>query len=348
VKKLCIPFLLLFLAVPAAHGQGITIRPGDKRRVDTEKTKNVHGVVQDQSGRPVAGARVLIRNTNDNTTRTAITDDKGSYAVRGLPPDVNYEVRADFKDAVSEIKSMSAMLNREDNLFNFQLNLAAGTASGSAADSGPELRTFDLVKLKASFEMPRGVPAPIPAVLLLHGYGENRRVWDSLRAQFVERGWAVMSLDLRGHGDSTTKNQRPIEANTAWRSSPHEFPLDVDPALDWLKTQTRINSRKIVIIGYDVGANLALISSGKFSEVRTIVAVNPNFSEALQFAGSAQDFHPHSTLVVTTNAAESDPIKPYVKEPFRALTQPVSGGTVEAFQSKVLVDAVFQWLKETY
>lgn len=349
MKRLAFAFLILLLIAPAAHAQ-ITIRGASKPRKDTEKTKTIHGVVQDQASKPIVGARVLIRNTKDNTTRTATTDETGNYTIRGLPPDVNYEVRADFKGVISDIKNVSAMLDREDNLLNFQLNLtlANALASAGATDSGPELRTFDLVKLKASFEIPRGVPAPIPAVLLLHGYGENRKVWDDLRSRFLERGWAVMSLDLRAHGESTTRNQRPFQADIAWRTSPHDFPLDVDPALDWLKTQSRINSRKIVIIGYDVGANLALISSGKFAEVRTIVAVNPKIAEALQMAGSAQDFHPRSALIVTASAAESDPIKPYIKEPFRLLTQPVTGGTAQAFQSRELVDAIFQWLRETY
>jgi pimeloyl-ACP methyl ester carboxylesterase len=347
VKRFCFVFLILLLAAPAIHAQ-ITIHPGGKARKNEEKTKNIHGVVLDQSGKPIVGARVLIRNTKDNTSRSIITDQNGSYNLRGLPPEVNYEVRADFNGAISDVKNVSAFLDREDNLLNFQLNLVVATGAAAASDSEAELKTFDLVKLKASFEIPRAVPAPIPAVLLLHGYGEDRKVWAGVRAQFLDRGWAVMSLDLRGHGESTTKNQKPIEPSTTWRTSPHEFPQDVDPALDYLKAQTRINSRKIVIVGYDVGANLALVSSGKFSEVRTVVAVNPNAAEALQMAGSAQDFHPHSTLVVTTNASESEPLKPYIKEPSRFLAQPVTGGTAQAFQSKALVDAVFQWLKETY
>ena len=157
-----------------------------------------------------------------------------------------------------------------------------------------------------------------------------------------------MSLDLRGHGDSVTKNQRPLQANPAWRNSPREFPLDIAPALDWLKRQTRLNSSKIVIVGYDIGANLALVSSGKFREVRTVVAVNPNPKESLEMAGSAQDFRPRSVLVVTENAAVSDEIKAHVKEPFRSLIQPVAGGTAQVFQGKALSDAIFQWIKESY
>lgn len=347
-RLMTISVILLALALTAS-GQGIQLKGvGGKGRVNTPKTKNIHGAVTDQSGKPVPGANVQVLNTKDNTSRTLKTDDAGLYSIDGLKPDVNWEVRADFKGVVSERKSISAFLDREDNLINFQLNLATASGGAANADNGPQLQTFDLVKLKASFEMPSSALAPIPAVLLLHGYGENRKVWEGFRKEFLDRGWAVMSLDLRGHGDSTTKNQRPIQASPDWRTNPREFPQDIDPALDWLKKQTRINSRKIVIVGYDIGADLALVSSGKFSEVRTIIAVKPNLNESLALAGSAQDFRPRSALVVTATQAEADAIKPYVKDPVRLLALPVDGGTAQVFQGKPLTEAVIQWLKETY
>jgi len=348
MKKLAIAILVLVVAVPFAEAQ-ITLRGlGGAKRKNEAKTKNIHGVVLDQRGKPVVGARVTIRNMKDNTSRTATTDETGSYAVRGLTPDVDYEMRADFRGVVSEKKAVSAFLDREDNLVSFDLNVAVIAGGAAPDDSGPELQTFDLVKLKASYEMPQGVQAPIPAVLLLHGYGEDRKVWESLKSKFVAQGWAVMSLDLRGHGDSKTKNQRPITASPEWRSSTHDFAQDVGPALDWLKKQPRLDSKKIVIVGYDIGANLALVSSGKFSEVRSVVAIKPVLKEALEMAGSAQDFHPHSVLVVAANVAEGNEVRQYAKEPFRVLAQPVAGGTAQVIQSKQLTDAIFQWLKETY
>jgi pimeloyl-ACP methyl ester carboxylesterase len=350
MKRLSIAFvtMLLFAATASAQG-GIQFNVGGKGRVDTERVKNIHGAVVDQAGKPVVGARVMVLNMSDKTSRTVTTDEKGNYAFQGLAPDVDHELRADFRGAVSDRKVISSMVDREDNLVNFQLAIAAGnTATAAVADPGQELQTFDLVKLKASYELPQGVPAPIPAVLFLHGYGEDRKVWEEFRKLFLARGWAVMTLDLRGHGDSVTRNQRPIQASTAWRNSPREFPLDVTPALDYLKRQPRLNSSKIVIVGYDIGANLALVSSGKFREVRTVVAVNPNPRESLEMAGSAQDFRPRSALVVTESAAISDEIKAHVKEPFRSLIQPVAGGTAEVFQGKALADAIFQWIKDSY
>jgi pimeloyl-ACP methyl ester carboxylesterase len=348
MKKLTIALLVLLVSSSWAEAQ-ITLRNlGGAKRKDEEKTKTIHGVVQDLRGKPILGARVLIRNVKDNVTRTVTTDEAGSYTVRGLTPDVDYEVRADFRGVVSEKKGVSAYLDREDNLLNFSLDVAVIAGGAAPADPGPEFQTFDLVKLKASFVMPQGVPAPIPAVLMLHGYGEDRKVWAGLQAKFVAQGWAVMSLDLRGHGDSKTKNLRPITASPEWRSTTHDFAQDVNPALDWLKRQPRLDSKKIVVVGYDVGANLALVASGKFTEVRSVVAIKPVLKEAMAMAGSAQDFHPRSALVVAADAAEGNQIKQYTKDPFRVLAQPVAGGTAQAVESKQVTDAIFQWLKETY
>jgi dienelactone hydrolase len=125
--------------------------------------------------------------------------------------------------------------------------------------------------------------------------------------------------------------------------------LDLDPALDWLKSRPRVDNSKIVVIGSDVGANLALIASGRFREVRTVVAIKPNIEESLALAGSAQDFQPRSSLVIVSNNAESDRVKSTaIKAPSRVLVVPDSGGTAKWIANKQVRDAIFQWLKETY
>jgi pimeloyl-ACP methyl ester carboxylesterase len=322
-----------------------------RRRADTgPKPKNVHGAVQDARGKPIAGARVFIRDMKSNVTRTLTTDQEGIYKVYALPPTVDYEVYAEFKGQASEKKFVSSFLNREDNVLNFQIDMAVVDGGGSPApsESGPTLQTFDLVQLRATFEMPIGAPAPVPSVLLLHGYGEDRRVWRDFAGQLVNRGWAVLSIDSRGHGESKTKNQAPIEASREWRTSPHEFPVDIEPALDWIKGQPRLDHAKIVVIGADVGANLALIASGRILGVRTVVAIQPNLNESLAMAGSAQDFRPRSALIITSNEEEANRIKALVAAPLRIQVLPLSGGTTQWSADKRVADAVFQWLRETF
>src|SRR5262249_14775245 len=133
-----------------------------------------------------------------------------------------------------------------------------------------------------------------------------------------------------------------------WRKDPHEFPVDVAPALDWLKAQPRINTRKIVIIGSDVGANLALIASGRYPEIRTVVALKPNLDESLALAGSAQDFQPRSALLVVSSQTEADRIKTMIRQPVRVLAGPVSEDTAQSVANRQVADAIYQWLMETF
>jgi dienelactone hydrolase len=344
--KIILGFLCVFVAISLpAQAQ---LFP--KARRDTgPKPKNIHGIVQDVRGTPLAGARVFVKDMKTNVVRTLETDPKGEYKVFALTPTVDYELYAEFKGKPSEKKFVSSFLNREDNVLNFQIDVAVidSAPASSSSDQGPTFKTFDLVELHASFELPLGVPAPIPAVLLMHGYGEDRSAWKDFSKVLLSRGWAVMALDLRGHGDSRMKNQRPIQASPDWRTNLHEFPVDLDPALDWLKSHPRVDNKKIVVIGFDVGANLALIASGRFEEVRTVVAVKPNLDEALALAGSAQDFQPKSTLLVVSTPAEGDRIKALVKAPSRVLVAPHTGGTAQ-WLDKQVSDAIFQWLKETF
>jgi len=319
------------------------------RRDTGPKPKNVHGIVQDLRGAPLTGARVFLKDMKTKVVRTLETDQNGEYKVFALPPTVDYELYAAFKGKESEKKYVSSFLDREDNVLNFQLDVAVIEAkTAEPANPGVAFKSFDLVDLRASFDMPSGIPAPVPAVLLLHGYGEDRSVWRDFGQELLKRGWAVMALDLRGHGESKSRNQRPIQASPEWRKDPHEFPVDLDPALDWLKAQPRINTRKIVIIGSDVGANLALIASGGFSEVRTVVAIKPNLEESLALAGSAQDFQPRSALIVVSGQAEGDRIRTMVKLPARVVVASNSGGTAGWVANRQIADAIFQWLNETF
>src|SRR5207237_3762037 len=119
------------------------------------------------------------------------------YKVFGLPPTVDYELYADFKGKASEKRLISSFLNREDNVVNFQLDVAVieNSPPAPASDAGAIFKTFDLVELHASFQLPAGIPAPIPAVLLLHGYGEDGSAWRNFSKELLNRGWAVMALD---------------------------------------------------------------------------------------------------------------------------------------------------------
>ena len=43
----------------------------------------------------------------------------------------------------------------------------------------------------------------MPAVLMLHGAGQNRHAWKGSAAQLADAGYFVVTLDARGHGDQS-------------------------------------------------------------------------------------------------------------------------------------------------
>ncbi len=79
---------------------------------------------------------------------------------------------------------------------------------------GKETRTFVKEVLMTPGPHPLGMvrkrlPPPSPsrgAVILIHGYGQNRYTWHSSKRSFVnflaDDGWDVFNVDLRGHGRS--------------------------------------------------------------------------------------------------------------------------------------------------
>ena len=63
------------------------------------------------------------------------------------------------------------------------------------------------------------------AVLLLHGYGENRSIWKDFEQELLKRGWAVMALDLRER--SGRSQQRRNYLSRKVRISCRRFPQAV-------------------------------------------------------------------------------------------------------------------------
>jgi hypothetical protein len=73
-----------------------------------------------------------------------------------------------------------------------------------AAQQAPAPHVVDLMapdglKLKGTFS---GAGASGPGVLLLHQCNRQRKVWDDLATRMTAAGMNVMTVDLRGYGDS--------------------------------------------------------------------------------------------------------------------------------------------------
>src|SRR5208283_5764756 len=82
------------------------------------------------------------------------------------------------------------------------------TPAGRAAPNGQKIHfeTYDKVDLQGTWYPSSKAGASSPAVLLLHKIGGNRSQegWDAVIEKLTDAGFAVLSFDFRGHGDSTS------------------------------------------------------------------------------------------------------------------------------------------------
>jgi len=104
---------------------------------------------------------------------------------------------------------------------------------------------------------------PAPGVLLLHMEGGQKEDWASFATRLQEAGYAVLALDLRGHGESG--------GEVDWAAGPD----DVGRAWAVLVAQPEVDPERTAVVGAGVGANLALGVAAARPQVRAAVLLSP-------------------------------------------------------------------------
>ena len=121
------------------------------------------------------------------------------------------------------------------------------------------LRTDDGTLIAATFVPgPRDAPA---AVLLVHGFAANRRKPAYARlADGLARRVSVLSLDLRGHGESAGVSTLGIREEA-----------DVRAGIAWL---ARYGHPRVIVIGASMGATAALHAASRQAPAIGIVTIS--------------------------------------------------------------------------
>ena len=86
-------------------------------------TRSVKGLVTDQGEQPLQSAVVQLKNTKTLQVKSFIADDKGSYYFHGLDPNVDYELKAQYKGVASRVRTVSSFDDRREVIYNFELEI---------------------------------------------------------------------------------------------------------------------------------------------------------------------------------------------------------------------------------
>jgi pimeloyl-ACP methyl ester carboxylesterase len=165
----------------------------------------------------------------------------------------------------------------------FGLPQPAGTARAADKFSKVTFDTVDGVTLQGTFYA--GKSKDEPAVLLLHKLGSDSHKdgWDALAAALNDKGYAVLSFDFRGHGNSTSVDKdkfwmypwnrnyvrrtggKPKDTINREEFAPGYYPYllnDIAAAkmfLDDRNDASDCNSRALIVIGAEDGAALGAL-----------------------------------------------------------------------------------------
>lgn len=116
-------------------------------------------------------------------------------------------------------------------------------------------------------------------VVLLHSLGYNSQWWETLPNELLEKNFAVLTIDLRGHGESIYNSRL---GKVSWKSLKNtgyaKYPTDVLAVFEQIKQDYPKMSffNDWAIIGADIGASAGVIAADEMKvRPRTIVMISP-------------------------------------------------------------------------
>ena len=160
--------------------------------------------------------------------------------------------------------------------------LAAGVLGCSAAAQGHEparikYTTSDGVTIVGDYWTPIDMDHKAPVVILLHMYRSNRHAFEPLVPALEQAGFAILTIDLRGHGESIEPESRMLPKKVRDRDAAlfRAMYRDVAGAYNWLQQRPEVDLSRLAIVGASVGCSAALDYAGRDRSVDVLALMTP-------------------------------------------------------------------------
>lgn len=116
-------------------------------------------------------------------------------------------------------------------------------------------------------------------VILLHSLGYNSQWWETLPKELLDKGYAVLAIDLRGHGNSIYNSKL---VKTSWKNLKNtayaKYPQDIVSVVNKVKEE---NSKlkffdNYAVVGADIGAAAGVIAVDNLDQhPKTFIMISP-------------------------------------------------------------------------
>lgn len=154
------------------------------------------------------------------------------------------------------------------------LSLLAAFPAWAQRDASAEIVTAeatDGLTLVGEFY---AAPDTAPSILLMHMLGSRRTAWQPLVPALTDRGYNVLAVDLRGHGETGGARDWSLAER------------DVQSWIEWLMLQPTSADAPVALVGGSIGANLALVGCAADDRCTTVIALSPS----LDYGGITPEF----------------------------------------------------------
>jgi dienelactone hydrolase len=174
--------------------------------------------------------------------------------------------------------------------------------------AGTSFLAGDGVRISADYYAPaEGRPGDVPVVMLVHTHRSDRKAWEPLIVPLREAGFAVLALDLRGHGESATTETRQRAIDGDWKLF-KEMQEDLRGAYDWLAKQPHVDRARFAVVGASAGASVALQYAVKDRSVDAVVCLSPGLNDfGMDAAGDIGQITGRRILVLATEDQRDAP-----------------------------------------
>jgi alpha-beta hydrolase superfamily lysophospholipase len=212
-----------------------------------------------------------------------------------------------------------------------------------------QLETKDKVILFGLYEK---VEKPEAVVILLPMLSKTKASWTKTQEVLAANHFSSFALDLRGHGESISKNGREISWTAFSNKEFSKMLLDVEAAYEFLIQKEGFAPGKVFIIGASIGANtalkfaaekkslggVALLSPGlDYRGVETVPAAKTYGDRPIFYAASREDMSSFETI---GHLAQWTPRSTVAR------LEGMGHGTTMLEKDPLLLDRIILWLKE--
>jgi alpha-beta hydrolase superfamily lysophospholipase len=96
----------------------------------------------------------------------------------------------------------------------------------------------------------------------------DRSSWEDFAIQLMDAGYAVLAVDMRGHGDTGGEVDWDLAEN------------DLQMVWSYLGAIPDIENDRMGLLGASIGANMALVIAADNSDAKTVVLLSPGLNYA--------------------------------------------------------------------